>query len=303
MKTSSLPFAVARTAISTTAWLTGTPQTPDGLLKEELDHWDASVEFAVYNELYIDSSLLQTETGLAAGSRLRLCTGWYCEATRTREIVHRHEIVLEESAGAVIEINPSFTVSGRGLARSVQLESRLVLVEAGPGSSRTAARIPGSVLWAFNQGLVLEGQHARFPMEWADFRTSVYQDDAAWALDWDPQDLECSTLGGIKLLLNQCHPVTAVLLRETPPSDAAQILWATIHFDVARQLIEGALTNDDFVTNSDYYAEGTLGATLRRMMNVYFHAHEIVTLQALVTRSRTQFETLLQANLGMYGDK
>ncbi|PRP93150.1 hypothetical protein ENSA5_44890 [Enhygromyxa salina] len=303
MKSTSLPFVVARQAVSATAWIAGKPQAPDKPLTEQLDDWDSAAKLPVHTELRIEPSRLRAETGLEWGSRLRLCSGWHCEATRTREVLHTHDVVLDESAAQELVVTPSFSLLGPSLARSVRLESRLVLVEAGPGSSRIAAKIPGSILWAFEQELVLEGQKSRFPMEWADFRSSVYSDDAAWALDWDPQELECSTLGGVKLLLNQSHRVTAPLLRESPPSDAAKLLWDTIHFDIARQLVEGALTNDDFVENSGHYGEGTLGATVRRMIEVHFPYHNITTLRALVVRSRTQFETLLQASLRMYGSK
>jgi hypothetical protein len=302
MKVSSPPFAVVRNGVQASAWVAGNPLDPGEPLGELITDWDSSIALSLHSQLSLEPDLLGTETGLAPGSLLRLVVGWFCESTRTRE--RGSEYTFELPAPGTtdrIPVTMMLEVSGSSIARALLLEGRLLLVAAAPMSAPTAASEPGSVLWYHAQRCELEDSRSRFPMEWADFRTSIHPEDAAWALDWDPHDLDASTLGAVRLLLNQRHPRTASLLREDPPSEASQLLRETIRFDVARQLVEGALGNVEFVRDPDRYEHGTIGATLRRMMAVSFPHHDVRTLAALASRSRMQFESLLQANLRLYG--
>lgn len=302
MKVTSPPFPLARDGIQPSAWVSGDQFAPGEPLREVLVDWDPSIDLSMHIQISIEPDILALETGLAPKSLLRLAAGWYCESTRTRDRGAAYTFELPHT-GSAERLTTTLTLNVRGtsIAQAILLESRLLLVAAAAASSRIAAREPGSVLWYHAQRCDLEDSRSRFPMEWADFRTSIYPEDAAWALDWDPHDLDASTLGAVRLLLNQRQPKTASLLREDPPSEASQILWETIRFDVGRQLIEGALANEDFVHDPKRYEHGTLGATLRRMFIVHFPHHDIATLAALANRSRVQFESLLQANLRLYG--
>jgi hypothetical protein len=302
MKVTSPPFTLAREGIQASAWVSGDQSAPGEPLRERLVDWDPSIDLSMHIQILIDPIVLALETGLAPGSLLRLAVGWYCESTRTRDRGASHTFELPHAGSAEhLTMTLTLDVSGTSLAQAILLESRLLLVAPAATSSPTSARVPGSVLWYHAQRCDLEDARARFPMEWADFRTSIHPEEAAWALDWDPHDLDASTLGAVRLLLNQCQPRTAGLLREDPPSEASQILWETIRFDVARQLIEGALANEDFVRDPKRYEHGTIGATLRRMFVVHFPHHDVATLAALASRSRVQFESLLQAKLRLYG--
>ena len=137
-------------------------------------------------------------------------------------------------------------------------------------------------------------------MEWADFSTSIYPDEAAWALDWDPNELEASTFGGMRLLLNQAHPQAATLLKESPPSPAARIIWDALQLDVARQLAVGALLNDQFVESASTFDEGSIGASVRHLLRTHFPHESLPTLRALLQRSPNLFESRLQASLRAY---
>lgn len=302
MKVTSPPFTLARHGIQASAWVSGDQLAPGEPLRERLVDWDPSIDLSMHIQIFIEPDILALETGLAPKSLLRIAVGWYCESTRTRDRGSAHTFELPHAGSAErLTATLSLHISGTSLAQAILLESRLLLVAAAARSSPTAAREPGSVLWYQTQRCDLEDSRSRFPMEWADFRTSIHPEEAAWALDWDPHDLDASTLGAVRLLLNQRQHKTASLLRTDPPTEASQILWETIRFDVARQLIEGALANEDFVRDAERYEHGTIGATLRRMFVVHFPHHDIATLAALANRSRVQFESLLQAQLRLYG--
>ncbi|MGH1342095.1 MAG: hypothetical protein ACRBN8_11115 [Nannocystales bacterium] len=261
-----------------------------------LPGWDPASDINVGRVVRVDLPQLMAETGLANGSTVRLTAGWLCPQTRTREISDQHDLRLTEKEESVEAILKVFA-KGANLANSLILETRLLLVSRADASSPTSARLTGSVLWESRQPLQLEGDESRFPTEWADFESAVYKSAAAWALDWDPNDLDCSTLGAVRVLVNQRHERVAALLRERPPSAEALVLWDALRLDVARQLMTGALANDVFMANPNAFGDGTLGATIRRMFVVHFPRE---SLRALAATSPSIFETSLQASLEAY---
>ena len=80
--------------------------------------------------------------------------------------------------------------------------------------------------------------------------------------------------------------------RSRPPA-----LRAAASRALARQLVLGALSNDAFVSESEAFHDGTLGATIRRMLRTYFPHDSSPTLRSLRDRNPAQFETRLQASL------
>jgi hypothetical protein len=300
MRALSAAFAVVRKSVQASSWIAS-----DGGLDLEGGAqavWDPSVDIDVSRSVTIDMDAFVTETGLYEGTTVRLCAGWFCDRTRTREVIDHRNVEVRRT-GSLHELFVRVEAPGSSLAHAVSLETRVILVARAEGSSPIAARIPGSVLWEDRNVVDLEGLGSRFPTEWADFATSVYPEEAAWALDWSPQDLDCSTLGAIRLLLNQKHAVVSELLRENPPSMAAKLVWDAIRVDVARQLVLGALSNDDFVNAPDAFHDGTLGATIRRMLRTYFPHDGIPTLRSLRERNPAQLETRLQASLRAFDQR
>lgn len=291
-------FSLARASIQASPWIPSGELDLDGRAQRV---WDPSVDVEVSRTLTVATDALIEETGLEEGSVVRLCAGWFCERTRTREVTDQIDLRLER-ASTIRELSLRVEAPGSSLAHAVVLETRVVLVTPNEGSSPISATMPGSVLWEDHSVLDLEGLGSRFPTEWADFTTSIYPDEAAWALDWSPQDLGCSTLGAVRLLLNQKHPASE-LLRQDSPSPAAKLVWDVIRLDIARQLIMGALANDDFVREPEEFAEGTLGATVRRMIRTYFPHESIPTLRSLGARNPALLESRLQASLRAFGFK
>lgn len=300
MRAFSRAFAVVRKSVQVSPWIAS-----DGAFA--LDGgaptvWDPSVDIDVSRSVTIDMDAFVAETGLQEGSTVRLCAGWFCERTRIREVIDSRTVEVRRT-GSLQELFIRVEAPGSSLAHAVSFETRVILVARAEGSSPIAARIPGSVLWEEQSHVDLEGLGSRFPTEWADFATSVYPEEAAWALDWSPQDLDCSTLGAVRLLLNQKHAVVSDLLRENPPSMAAKLIWDAIRVDVARQLVLGALSNNAFVDQSEAFHDGTLGATIRRMLRTYFPHDSIPTLRSLRDRNPAQFETRLQASLRAFDQR
>ena len=68
-----------------------------------------------------------------------------------------------------------------------------------------------------------------------------YPDNAAWALDWNPDDLEVPVLGGLRLLVNSGHDTLPDLLRSGMRDPRTHAVRSFVMFDVARALVTGAL--------------------------------------------------------------
>jgi hypothetical protein len=300
MKVSSPGFATVRRAIVPGSWFSADAEDDISPLGADMEGWDPSIGISVRRVVTIDLAQLRSETGLAIGSRLRLAGGWFCERTRTREVTDYFNLALTARGAEKSQHTLTVTAPGSDMANTLMLETRLVLISRADPSLSIAPRLPGSVLWGDRQAVQLESSQSRFPMEWADFETSIYRDSAAWALDWDPHDLECSTLGAVRLLINQKHERVAGLLRQRPATDEALLLWDALRIDIARQLITGALSNELFLRNPNVFGDGTLGATIRRMIATHFPHDSIGALKALADRSPTQFEAALQASLRAY---
>ncbi len=165
------------------------------------------------------------------------------------------------------------------------------------------ARVPGSVLWEEPQRHVvdLEGTGTRFPTETRRFGVgNGFPSRAAWFLDWDRDDLSLPVLGSVRLYLNEAHPLMAGLAAGAADAETARIR-ETLKFDLARELVTGALANREFLDDPGAFEAGTVGATIRRLCTrVLFPYSSLDELAVRAKRSPSRFAAELQAALQLY---
>jgi hypothetical protein len=164
-----------------------------------------------------------------------------------------------------------------------------------------APALVGSVLWLSSKTLALEGQAAQFPMETGDFEKSSWLPrGAAWYLEWNPSAPEDSFLGTVALHLNTAHPAVQELARShEADSGPAAIFRSIIHYDVARQLISGALASPEFLEahESESFPGGSVGEYVRSLIGRLF---PMTDFRSIASEQRTQpglFEAELQMRL------
>ena len=233
---------------------------------EALEDWDASADLHFSREVEIPHDVLISQTGLCAGSFVRICSGWFCELSRTRRIAS--ELELELNPGARVRGRFVCPVPGRSVARTIQLETRIVLISRAAQSLAVSARLPGSLLFQDAIEVKLEGVGSRFPMEWVDFETTIYPDSAPWALVWDRENLEAAALGAIRLYLNAG---SALITKELGPTGSTNpFLEDALELDLVRSLIEGALENPEFMANPKAYESESVGGMLRNLIRRTF---------------------------------
>jgi hypothetical protein len=275
-------------------FVNGSPQ-PVGT---SLPEWDPAMRLHLCVEASLDFKEILSDCTLSRSSRLRLASNWRSEGSGLRGRGTWTDFDQASPSGSrSLEVQ----VEGSLLARNFILEVVLLLLERGNKSGPLAPSLPGSILWQHEDCLLLEGQGTRFPMEFIDFQSAGWlPSDAAWYLDWDPADFEKTFMGTVRLYLNARNERLRRALSENLSTDHA--IREAIRFDVARTLIMVALENEDFLSNPSSYEDGTVGAIVRRLINVVFPTDDLSSLRDAKRQSQQRFECKLQSNVKLFAE-
>lgn len=264
-----------------------------------VDHWDPFTDLELFRVVEIDLDNVRGSCALPDDAAFAIAATWYSNRTRTA------------GAGPVVELG-----SLRGLARialtlsvpgplsggRLVLRTRLVLRHPGRAPSPISPRRRGAILWNEETQIVLEGGASRFPITAADFKSMAnYPDNAAWALDWDPDDLEAPVLGGMRLLVNTGHESMPDMLRSGSSDPRATLLRSFVTFDVARSLIVGALHNDRFVDDPETFEDGSVGRMLFELITMCWPGIQVSALRSRSVEDASRFAAELQARFGVAG--
>ena len=176
------------------------------------------------------------------------------------------------------EVQLSLSLDGIYLSQDVEFVACLLLVNPGSLPHKPfAPKILGCVLWRSNPLRVyIEGEGPRFPMEVIPFIDTSYENDAGWALMWDPSDLHLSVTAGVRLYINANHDRVKRAVSENLPED--HDIREAIRYDVARSLIYGALKNEEFVKEPNNFIRGTIGYAIISFIKTYFTGYSVNSL-------------------------
>jgi hypothetical protein len=254
-----------------------------------IDGWDYGTDFRVTRTVFVDVPRVRAFCGLGPKSTLSLAISWHSSWTNLRGWSNVKAIESKETDIAI-------ELSGGQLGGTLTLDTNLVLSAVDTARSPVAANRAGSLLWRDRISVVLEGESSRFPTQLADLgRAGVSGGNrAAWFLRWNPADLESSTLGNVRLLLNREHPVVARSIEAESESGEGYAVRSALKHDIARQLLNGALENEDFDPAADY-GPGTLGAALKALLNRLFPGESLASLRGFRATAPSDFEARLQA--------
>ncbi|MDX1883239.1 hypothetical protein [Mycolicibacterium sp. 120270] len=132
-------------------------------------------------------------------------------------------------------------------------------------------------------------------------QTLHYPDNAAWALDWNPDELEAPVLGGLRLIVNSAHDALPDLLRSGSADPRTHAVRSFVMFDVARALVLGALGNERFVENPESFEEGSVGRMLSDLIATCWPGVPVPTLRSRSLDESPRFNAELQARFGVIG--
>jgi hypothetical protein len=193
-------------------------------------------------------------------------------------------------------------IPGTLVAGDVHVSTQIVLAHSGERSNVVTAHYPGSVLWEDRVQVSLEGTASRFPMEVVDFRTAHWAPygAAGWYLSWNSDELHDPLLRNVRLFINKGHLPVVESVQAAQPTLEQNAIRSAIYCDVGRQLIRGALENDEFVDAPETFMEGSTGRAVLRMLKANFPADTTKSLRSTMRSRREYFDSSLQASLRLF---
>jgi hypothetical protein len=266
------------------------------VLGERVEHWDPDLTLRLDRRVAVDVEAVLGSTGLDSPDGLAVATVWRSDRTRLRG--PGMSVSLRGRSGDAL-VSVSVDVPGHLAGGSVEIRTALVLAEDGGQTVPIVARRPGSILWSDRSSVALEGSAARFPVTVMDFSAVPgLGNDAPWALEWSPRDLDQPVLGAMNLLVNAAVPaVVAAISGGQGPESAA--IADMIRFDVARGLIHGALSQEEFSGGSAEFESDSVGRMLRDLLERYWSGVSTETLARRLAETPHRFESELQAKTGL----
>jgi hypothetical protein len=270
-----------------------------GPLGPELPHWDYNVDLRLVRSMIVHEAELRADCRLQPSDAVRAVVVW----RSTGSTVRGRGVAIElGNSPQPREFTMSADIPGSLVAGDVQIATQIVLARAGEGRDVLAARYPGSVLWEDSVQVALEGTASRFPMEVVDFSTAHWAPygGAGWYLSWNSEELHEPLLRNVRLFVNQGHLLVVGAVQAAQPTPEQAAIRSAIYFDVGRQLIRGALENDEFVDAPESFADGSTGKAVLRMIKAHFPADKPKALRSTMRTRREYFDSSLQASLRLF---
>ncbi len=285
----SMPYALPpEDVVDPGPWM-----TVDGLtLPARLPDWDPATDLHLFREIEIRHEELTESCDLSPRCELALVPTVRSNLTGLR-IVGDAGTLGPGSEGGTVRVAISLHVRGESLGGAIALTTDLVWVagQAGP----LGPRRPGSRLWTDEIQCVIEGAAARFPISAVAFSALPTLDpNAAWTLDWDPTRMDDPVLGAVRLLVNTEHERLRESIISGSEDPGADVVRAVVQFDIARTLIGTALEDEEFVAGVDSYPEGSVGRTIRDLLEMHWDESAAV-LAARMRNYPRRFEMELQS--------
>ncbi len=269
------------------------------VLDDALPSFDPADTLNLRRRISFDPAAVASECGLEGPHQLGAAALWMSRLTGLRGATQVPIAGGERPTAVDLQL----ALAGGDLGGVLVLRTVVVLTDSGEGTSKLAARVPGSVLWEAEprQTVDLEGIGTRFPTELRTFGTgNGFPSRAAWFLDWDRDDLSLPVLGSVRLYLNDAHPLMGRLASGATDAEIARIR-ETLKYEIARELITGSLSNREFLEDPSAYEVGTIGAAVRRLCTRVLFPYS--SLDELAVRARTspsRFAAELQSALQLY---
>lgn len=267
------------------------------ILGDLLPNWDPALNIRAAVEVKLDLEGLYQACRLGQDAVLRLAAVWESPGTVLKGRGGFTDLQIYQSPE---QVQLTVEVEGIKLARQLNLIVNLVLLHPGAETEPFAPKFVGSILAQKTQSVQLEGEGARFPTEVIDFENTHYPTDAGWALYWDPDNLDQTISGEVRLFINARHERIVRAVSKHLPEDYG--IREAVRFDLARTLIYGALANTEFVEEPDSFKSGTVGATIRNMLRLYFPEIPFSQLSTNI-RQPQSFDPKLQDRLRTFWEE
>ncbi|MEU8873676.1 hypothetical protein AB0D24_21390 [Streptomyces javensis] len=264
-------------------------------MPEALPDWDYRMNLHLRRRVRVDLDRARSESGLPDDAALMLSTVW--TATGSNLGGPAQHVRLAEGGTRTVDFD--VRLRGADLGGLLLLDTALVLAERRSDARPSSPRRAGSVLWSDRDSLRLQGDAPQFPMAVIDFARTSIPDEAAWHLQISG-GLESATMGSLLLLVNERNTITTTAFENAgKPRPVDRIVLSAVYADVARVMIEHALSVSDFGEDADF-PDGSLGATLLSLFEQLFPGQSITDVRLRQRQSPALFASDLQAAVKIF---
>ncbi len=261
-------------------------------------HWDYMVDLRFARALELNLAELREHCQLPRDARIAIFAEWSTNLTNYKR-GRGQEVEVDLDSDDRVEVAVNVPVQGAQTGGTLFLHTFLVLADAGdaqPGG----ANVPGSVLWQSTEKHILESPGSRLPVcvvNFKEFPEKFDNPNAAWVVEVLPEGFELPPSVGMEIYLNSQHQEMVELVSKTDSSYESAFASQMMYFDIGRQLISRALSDELFCDPEYEYADGSLGASLRAQSRLLFRNLTLPQIAALHREDVQRFETIVQGAL------
>lgn len=292
----ALPYRIPHSdRVVASPWLLSINQTERGELPREFPAWDYNTDLRISRRLELDLPTIFAECELPNSTALIATVVWESSGSRQRQRAFHQPI----EARSLVEID--CTLLGSEIGGTLTITTIVCLAET--RTTPTApftAHMAGSVLWSESTVVRLEDEAPQFPIAIIDFALTNLPEKSAWFVQI-ANDLDTAAMGSLLLCINQSNATVASAFENaSSASEDQRSTIRSVHADVARQLIEHALSDDDFDHGVDYPDE-SLGRMLQSLIQRLFPDQEIQDLRVRRNTLPTLFSAEVQDAIRITG--
>lgn len=266
-------------------------------LPAQLRDWDPNQDIALKRTIQVLSDQAYGTCHLPAGSELAVVVSWRSPGSGQRG--NAFVRVIDRSREPQVLIIDA-RIPGADIAGTVRIATRLILARDIKPVNPLSPHRAGSILWEDETPLVVEGMGSRFPMEVVDFKDIGYPLRAAWRLYWHRGDLNAQAMGCMCLLLNRRHRRVVAAVTKVVPDPETRAIWSAINAGVAREILCGALADDEFLNHPEQYKEGSAGHVARTLAERAFPGESPKAILERLNANPDLFECSLQAAFSLF---
>lgn len=264
-------------------------------LGDHVPDWDYNTDLTLTRAITIDTDKLRSETGLPAGTNFALSVVWSASGSNQRGQGFREVF----SQNGIHNIDAKIFLEGSYLGGMLSLEMILTLADDLVDSPPFTAHKGGSLMWSDSVSVRLQGDAPQFPIAILDFTATSFPVEAAWYVQLGT-NLHAATMGSLLLCVNEGNKAACAAFKNAArPSPVDTAIISATYADVARTLIEHALTNAEFDEETDF-PDDSLGAMLQSLIQTRFPDTPFSEIRQQRDNSPALFSSSIQASVRIF---
>lgn len=253
-----------------------------------IEDWSYDSPLFIGREIEIDSDPFLSELDLDEDAEFELVHTAAISALGIR--TQLHSVAFRPVADEKVALPFWKQLDSYALCEEINFSSVIVLRQDLKSTPPWSPHRQGTVCWADDTRIPLEGLGSRFPMREIPFSKHFkLPENASWHIDWRPGLLHYSFNSAVTLLLNSEQKDFFKRMQENDEVLVEQVMGAII-VEICGFLIG----NEDFVSGDDDYSDGSLGSVARSWLQQSMPGMTLLEIQHEYRRSPSTVHTALR---------